>query len=90
MLGQVAARGLQQPVPQDQIRLQLGAAKIEVAVPQPQLFRREGLALDARDRNRWRDRGSDDAKPRGSDLHLARRQLGVACVDRPLGHLAVD
>ena len=55
---------LHQPVAQHEVPLQLGAAQVEVAVPQPQLLRGELLALAARHGNGRRVRRADDAQRR--------------------------
>src|SRR5438309_7572549 len=75
------------PVPQHQIRLQLGPSQIEVALLEPQLLGRKLFVLGARDGDRGRCGRPDDLQARRVHLHVPRRQLGVLHVRRPHHYL---
>ena len=87
---EVAPRRLHQPMPQDQVALQLGPAEVEHPMPQPKLLRRQILLLLPRHRNRRRLRRADHLEAGDVDLDLARDQAGIARRLGPQLHRAGD
>ena len=67
-LGKGSAGPLQQPMPQDDVRLQFRPTKIQHSVLQSQFFGREFLPLTSGNRDRRGHRRADNTE-RG-DLHL--------------------
>ena len=74
------------------MRLRCSSARrrSRIAIAQPQLLRRELLALAARDGNRRRLGRPDDAQRRRAHLDVARAELRVSHRRRPRDDLALD
>ena len=89
-LGERTSRALQQAMTEDQIRLQLGAAQIEMAILETQLLGRQFFTLAARDRNRRCLGGAHNLEARCVDLDIAGRELGVAHRGRARNDLTLD
>ena len=89
-IAQCAPGPLQQPVAQDQVRLQLGTPQIEVPVLEPQLLGGQLLAFAARHRNGRRLGRAHDAQRCGVDFHVAGRKLGIAHRGGSRDHFAFD
>src|SRR5688572_27730584 len=78
VVGEISTSALREPVAQDEVLLQLRAAQIEIAMPQPQVLRGKLLRLSARNGDRRCASGSDDTDARASDLDVTRFHLGIA------------
>jgi hypothetical protein len=68
---EVAASGLHQPMPQDDVALQLGPPEIQHSVPQPELLGRQVFLLFSGDGNRRRRRRPHDLKIADVDLYVS-------------------
>jgi hypothetical protein len=91
VVGQIAPRQLQQPVPEHQVLLQLGATQIEIAMPQAQLLGGHFVAAPSGDGKRGRDGRPHDTQTMHPDLDLAGAHVGVHPVglaghDLPVAH----
>ena len=84
------AGDLHEPVTQHDVRLQLGAAQVEIAMSKPQLLGGERLPLAERDGNRGGVRRPDHAHRDRLHLDVAGRELRVAAVLRARDDLALD
>src|SRR5688500_12296277 len=85
-----ATRLLHQPMPKNQVLLQLGAAQVEVAVTETQLFCRQLLSLSARDGDRRRGGRPNDFDARRTHFDFTGCKLGVSHLRRTRDDLALD
>src|SRR5689334_3770241 len=89
-VAQKASRCLQQPMPQDEILLQLGTSQVQVAVTQPQLLRWKRLISDTRHGYCWRRGRTDQLERLGPHLDVAGGEIGVAHFSGSRDDLSLD
>src|SRR5512144_2425918 len=71
-IAEISTGRLHQPMPQNDVLLQLGSTQVEVAMPESKLLRGQILVSCASNWNRRRARGPNDRQPRRSNFHVPR------------------